>query len=331
MPLPPDAAAVLFTSGTTGRKKAVVHTHAAFCASTEKPFAEGPGSALVILPFHHVGGIVLALNVMRSERTLCIGQARRLLRCLEKLRPNAVFLVPAMADMLMKRLERHGWDQERLGWALREIFPGAAAFSPAMAETFERAGVAVIQVYGATETCAMGACGRMTPERPGSIGRPVPCVEIRIEDGELLIRGTPVMAGYCGDDALTAETLRDGWYHTGDLARADADGYLYLTGRKKNLIILSNGENISPEEVEAKIAALGGVAESELFAEDDRLVLEIVPAPGADPDAAAEAVRRDYNPAVPTYMQIRDIRLRAEPLPRTATGKLLRRGRTESV
>ena len=118
-----------------------------------------------------------------------------------------------------------------------------------------------------------------TPEnnKPGSIGRPLENVEIRFEDGEILVKGTSVMKGYYQMPRETEETLKDGWLHTGDKGYIDKDGYLFINGRVKNLIILSNGENVSPEEIENKLALNPLVGEVIVTGEDNGLTARIYP------------------------------------------------------
>ena len=174
-----------------------------------------------------------------------------------------------------------------------------------------------------------------TPEdhKAGSIGRPLPNAEISFEDGEILVRGSSVMKGYYKMPEETAETLRDGWLHTGDKGYLDEDGFLFINGRVKNLIILSNGENISPEEIENKLALNPLIGEVIVSGENNGLTARIYP----DQDvvkvkelseeaihAALQSFLDQYNKSQPTYRQITGLVVRKNPFIRSATKKIKR-------
>jgi long-chain acyl-CoA synthetase len=158
--------------------------------------------------------------------------------------------------VLSKLRARLGLDRARFA------VTGAAAISLATLEFFDSLGIAILDVWGMSESTAMGTSNLPGARRPGTVGRPSAGVEIRLApDGEILTRGPHVFLGYYQDEAATREALdRDGWLHTGDVGELDAEGYLRITDRKKDLIITSGGKNISPQNLEGQLRRIPGVA-----------------------------------------------------------------------
>lgn len=233
-----------------------------------------------------------------------------------------------------------------LGGALRSVISGASALSVEALKGFMDIGIEVFQGYGMTEASPVIAAEGPAARKPGSIGYSMPGVETKVVDqneegiGELICRGPNVMLGYYEDEEATAETIKDGWLRTGDLARVDKDGFIFLSGRKKNVIVLKNGKNVYPEEIEELIDALPYVAESMVYGErrkDDGAEDDIIPAAtivydsekldATDEAAAKEKVQEDLdriNDTMPSYKQIRRFRLTDEPMEKTTTGKIKR-------
>lgn len=169
--------------------------------------------------------------------------------------------------------------------------------------------------------------------KAGSIGRPLPNVKIRFEDGEILVQGSSVMKGYYNMPEETEQTIRNGWLYTGDKGYIDEDGFLFINGRVKNLIILSNGENISPEEIENKLALNGFVGEVIVTGENNGLTARIYPdqdavkAKGLTDDSIVSALQNvidEYNGNQPSYRQITGLIVRNNPFRRNSTGKIKR-------
>ena len=174
-----------------------------------------------------------------------------------------------------------------------------------------------------------------TPQnhKAGSIGKPLSNVEVKFENGEILVRGSSVMAGYYEMPEETAETLKDGWLHTGDKGYIDEDGFLFINGRVKILIILSNGENISPEEIENKLALNPLVGEVIVTGEDNGLTARIYPeqavveAKSLDEETIKNSLQEflnEYNSKQPTYRQITGLVVRKNPFIRNSTQKIKR-------
>ena len=160
------------------------------------------------------------------------------------------------------------------------------------------------------------------PAHLPSVGLRDPDMEYRLEDGELCMKGDAVMLGYYNDPTATAAVLRDGWFHTGDMARIDADGYIYLTGRKNELMVLPSGENVSPEELEALLARCPAVREVLVCQKAGRICARI-----SCREAAREEVRAFVNATnrtLPLYKRVTAVEFTEQPLPRNAIGKLRR-------
>ena len=193
--------------------------------------------------------------------------------------------------------------------------------------------VEVLEGYGMSECSPV--ISNNTPEnhKKGSIGKPLENAEIRFENGEILVKGSSVMKGYYQMPDETAETLKDGWLHTGDKGYMDEDGYLFINGRVKNLIILSNGENVSPEEIENKLALNPLVGEVIVTGEDNGLTARIYPeqavveAKSLDAEAIQtqlQAFLDEYNKNQPTYRRITGLVVRKNPFIRNTTKKIRR-------
>ena len=231
------------------------------------------------------------------------------------------------------------------GSRLRLFVSGGSAFDPKVAQDFCDLGFTILQGYGLTETTGACTVTRVEDNVIGSVGRPLPGVEIRIADpddtgvGEVLIRGPVVMKGYYRNPQATAEVLRDGWFYSGDLGRLDERGNLFITGRKKEVIVLPNGKNIYPDEVEAhyqqspyiqEIAVIG-VSDPAGHRTSERLHAVVVPNfeyLKAKKIANAREILRDeigrYSNQLPAYKRLMSYQIQKDPLPRTTTRKIKR-------
>ena len=231
-----------------------------------------------------------------------------------------------------------------LGGKLRFLISGAAPLDLNILDYATDFGILTVQGYGLTETAPTIASESYFYRRPGSVGHAMPGVEVMINEpdedgiGELFAMGPNIMKGYLDDDKANAEVFVNGWFNTGDLAKIDEDGYIFLTGRKKNVIVLKNGKNIYPEEIESLIDRIPYVVENVVMGEEDgddyRLVAHIVYDPEAEEvqgksaeyiqtmaDADIEMISRD----MPTYKRIKQVYLRTEPFEKTTTQKIKRR------
>jgi len=231
------------------------------------------------------------------------------------------------------------------GGKIRYLLSGGSSFDVKVASDFDKLGFTILQGYGLTETAAAATLTPPDRNKIGSVGLPLPGVEIKIVEpdengiGEIALRGPVVTKGYYNKDELTGEVIRDGWFYTGDLGYRDRDGNLYITGRKKDVIVLSNGKNIYPEEIEnhysqspyIKEMCVLGIADPSDYEKSEKLHAVIVP----DFDYlkaqkianAQEAIRFDLeslSAQLPSYKRILSYEIRTEPLPRTTTRKIKR-------
>ncbi|MBR3973462.1 MAG: acyl--CoA ligase [Oscillospiraceae bacterium] len=327
-PAPEDLACILFTSGTTAAGKAVMLSHRAMCAGSCHNVVYFPFEAqLAILPMHHVAGFAAVLNTWYLGRTVCLGQdVKYLYRYLTHLKPDYTLTVPSILRAILRKLRNGGPNGEKLGWNLRMVGCGGARFPSEVLEILHDRNIRVLQSYGATELGGLGFDWEMTPDCADTIGRPCPEIEAKICGGELFLRCDSMMTGYYKDPESAASVLRDGWYATGDLAYQDNRGYLHLTGRKNNLIIRSNGENVSPEEIEGRLSVCEAIEEILVGLEADLITASVYP---ADESEETKSKIRDavaaYNHSAPLYRQIENLRFSDTPFPKTPTGKLIRR------
>ncbi len=247
---------------------------------------------------------------------------------------------------------------ELLGGKVRLFINGAAALDPEVEQGFNDIGINMAQGYGLTETSPVLTAGNGYPKysRNGSVGKPFPSVEVKIDDpdengiGEIIAKGDSIMLGYYGNDEATEEAIVNGWFHTGDLGYFDKDGYLFITGRKKTVIVLKNGKNIFPEEIEALIGKIDGVKESFVYGvpsnnnddKESKINAEIV----YDPERIEEILGKvekekikeymwehvkEINKTMPPYKYIREIIVTDEELIKTTTQKVKRHEEIKKV
>ena len=178
-------------------------------------------------------------------------------------------------------------------------------------------------------------CNTPVNHKFGSVGRPLGCCDIKINDpdeegvGEIFVKGTNVMQGYYGEPEATAAAFDGEWYKTGDYGRIDEDGYLFIVGRKKNLIVLSNGKNVSPEELEDKLACIDYVKEVLVYEEDEKIVAEFFLNEEEYPDARSRIKDdvNEFNRRMPIFKNIAKVKVRDDEFPKTTTMKIVRKYR----
>lgn len=251
-----DRAAIFFTGGTTGTPKGVVLSHGALMrGALNGAYRRGTvyGQTMVAaLPFTHVFGIVFGMlsGLYAGAHVAVCDEMKYLFREMRRVHPTTMIAVPGMAEMMLTFAKIKGI--EILGGRLNLIICGAAPVPERLYHSFQAYGIDVLAGYGLTETANLVSGNLDMDKHPASVGKQYPEQESRIKDGELQLRGDMLFDGYWKDASATkAAFTEDGWFRTGDLARFDQDGFLYITGRIKNLIILDNGENVSPEEAES--------------------------------------------------------------------------------
>lgn len=324
---PEDIAAIFFTSGTTGYGKAVPLTHNMLTAHV-KNVADLMGTverALHFLPLYHIGGITTLLTYLHYGATAVIIRDYRLL--IETIATQGikyVMLVPRLADVLLLWLKGQEKDPHETmeNFDLEYISIGGAKSNVDYTKEFASFGIEAYDLYGMTECCGGMIFGN----------RPLSQLSAKIaENGELLVKGPMLFSGYLGDDEATRAVFKDGWFCTGDLAEKGEDGRIFIVGRVKNLIILSNGENVSPEEIEGLLLKSELIEEVVAFGLDERIAAEIFPRKEAFQEEDEAAVKKKLEDeakrllaGLPSYKQIARVILRWEPFPRNAMGKIVR-------
>jgi len=387
---------MLFTSGTTSRSKAVALSHKNICTNIQdiaSMFDINENDVfLSFLPLHHTfestvgflypiyaGGAIaycdgvkhLAENIKEYQVTAMIsvpilyenmykkvmrGVAKKgKLKKLQKGMKISNFLMKFHIDMRRKIFKEI---HDLLGGKVRLFINGAAALDPEVEKGFNTLGINMAQGYGLTETSPVLAAGNGDPKysRIGSVGKPFPSVEIKIDEpdkdgvGEIIARADSVMLGYYGDEEATKEAIVDGWFHTGDLGYFDKDGYLFISGRKKSVIVLKNGKNIYPEELEGLIGRIDGVKESFVYGvpstnadeKESKINAEIVYDVARIKEilnTTDESKIKEYmwnnvkeiNKTMPPYKYIREIIVTDQELIKTTTEKVKRHEEIKKV
>ena len=325
---------IMFTSGTTGRSKGVMLSQKNLFTAMPAfltPFEDVRSqtgwntdefSSLSCLPMFHISAMtsLVSWSVTGHCVNLC-NNLKYFYRDLGAMRSDVMAVVPVLLKSIYNDVMKG--KRERLN-GLRVLTCGAAMFDPAMLQDLMDRGFFIAQMYGLTETCGDGAWNSSQEEKHlTSVGHVDNSCEYKLDDGELCMRGTPIMLGYYKDPEATAEVIdKDGWFHTGDIARLEEDSYMYLTGRKKNLIILDSGENISPEELEDLVEKCPAVQEC-IVKEMGKKIGAVVYCP-QDKQQTVQDHITEMNRTLPLYKRIGVVEFSAEPLPRNATGKLLR-------
>lgn len=382
-PVPPsprsaaDTAVILYTSGTTGRSKGAMLSHGNIISNLQGAACHfnlnDTMHTLSFLPINHifeqVTGVLLPLSL--GGKVSFAESLKKLGENLSEVKPTFLLGVPAVYQMILARI-RKKIESKKLSQLLFSnpvtrplvtskvkrafgagtvFISGGAALDPAIATGLHSFGIPVYQGYGITETSPVIAAEQPDGTRLGTVGRALPEVQVRIgspnEDqvGEILVKGPNVMQGYYNNPQATAEVLQDGWYRTGDLGRIDADGYLSICGRVKNLIVIPNGKNVYPEEVENELLKSPYIAEVMVYGHRVGSVAEEVHAViypnqeeldnlagrrGKDVLSVADLERliRDEvlaaGKGLADYKRVRRFTLREDEFPKTTTRKIKR-------
>ncbi len=382
---PDEFKVLIFTSGTTSEAKGVMICNRNLAENINAVSAyvklDTKDRFFSILPLHHTYESTIGFLVpFASGASIAICEGLKyIVPNLQEAKPTVMLAVPLLIENLHKKinasikksgkagivnsmihltnaLKTVGVDIKRkvfaeilenLGGNIRIIVSAAAPIDPKIAKWVSDIGIMLLQGYGLTETSPIAA---LTPEfdtHIGSVGKPVICAEVKIDnpnekgEGEILIKSKTLMLGYYENEEATKEALEpDGWFHTGDLARIDKDGFIYIAGRKKSVIVLNNGKNVFPEEIETLLNKVEGIKESFVYEkkEDDgdvkvcvkivydkEMIKELYNIEGEDKirEFLWEKVK-DVNKLMPKYKYVREMIITEEELIKTTTLKIKR-------
>lgn len=361
---------IIYTSGTTGKPKGVMLTWDNLLSNFEHVWHPDydlyhpEDRFCAILPFHHSFPLQGALTaVLHGGATVVMVEKLEpevIMRTIQENKVTHIPIVPRLLTLFHQRImgrinasfvkrmvfavgkaipsvafrkKLFSQAQQAFGGHLDYMPCGGARLDPRILRDFEVLGFTILDGFGMTETGPLISNNPKGGVRVGSVGLPVKNMKVRIQDGEVQVKGRNVMKGYYNLPEATAETIVDGWLRTGDLGEVDKDGYLYITGRKKDILVLSNGKKINPEELEQGLAAMSPlVAEAGVFQEGDRIHAVFRPDLAAARQAGvanvAEAIRdtviNRHNGRVPAYRRITAVTIVPDELPRTRLGKLRR-------
>ena len=333
-----DLMMLMFTSGTTGRSKGVMLSERNMCASlhTYSEVAENwitnrlpagqklPLSHMTLLPLFHMACFVCVMSYPPAGWALNLcSDIRDFYRDLGLMHSDVMASAPMLVETIYNDMKRGRVSRLNGLW---DLCCSSAALDPKMLLELAQNGFVVNQCYGMTETFGDGILNFTQVEKHMSaVGKPDDHVQYKLDEtGEICIKGDCVMLGYYKDPEATAEVIdADGWFHTGDLARMDEEGFYYITGRKKNLIILASGENVSPEELEKKLALCPAITEC-IVKEKSQKICAVIYCP-EDKQEEVRAFVTEVNRSLTLYKRISAVEFTVEPLPRNALGKLLRK------
>ena len=341
---------------------------------------------LSVLPLHHVFECTVGFlfSLYKGATTVFSDGLRHIISNLKEYKVSVMACVPAIYErifkIIRKNIEKEGKLEEileneekyknepiqkrkeifkeihdMLGGNIKLFISGAASLEKTIEEKYRLLGFNLVQGYGLTETSPVVAVGSNKYHRIGSIGKSVPSVEAKLVDvdkegmGELVVKGPSVMLGYYGNKKATNEVMKDGWFYTGDLAKIDDEGYIFICGRKKSVIVLKNGKNIFPEEIENLVNRIEGVTESFIFGKkrnDDKDDIKINVKIVFDREVVKDAYKvktdeeirkaiagkvKEINKRMPQYKAIRGMILTEEPLIKTTTSKIKRAANLEVI
>ena len=354
---------IFFTSGSTGHCKGVVLSQQNICfdvfCMSKYCYPHNAHVAMQTLPLYHTLGLsTFIFYLIHGMETFIERSPRYLMKDLKEASPSVSTWVPAIADgiynsiiqklnspfkrlqyRLMKFMSRSllfcGIDARRfifrrildaLGGNLKFVCVGGASLRDKVIQEYRAWGIYVMHGYGITECSPVISVNRNYYWHDGSVGIVLPDIAVKIApDGEILVKGRNVFSGYYGDVESTQGAFdSDGWFKTGDIGYVDRNGFLYITGRKKNIIILSSGENVCPEELESKLEAyFPNILEAIVFEENDRIVAEVY-VDNAELRSEVSSGLNAFNRTLQAFMHIHEVRFRDKAFPKTGNGKIIR-------
>lgn len=364
-----ETAVIIYTSGTTGSPKGVMLSYENLvvnidAVSNQVRIYQEPEITMLLLPLHHVfpllGSMIAPLNTGGTVAMSPSLNADDIIKTLQSNKVSIIIGVPRLYSLirkgivdkinqsgvgkklfaLAKVLNSKGFSRfifkavhQKFGGAVKYMVSGGAALDPEVARDYVALGFEVLEGYGMTEAAPMITFTRPGDFKLGSAGRLLPGCSVEIRDGEICASGRNIMQGYYKRKQETDDVLKDGWLYTGDLGHVDKKGYLFITGRKKEIIVLSNGKNINPAEIEYKLEKMTPfIKESGVFVKNDKLNVIIVPdtqlmqKEGVEnvEDYFRKEVLHKYNNGASVSKRLLKMKISSEELPRTRLSKLQR-------
>ncbi len=341
---------------------------------------------LSILPIHHVFECTVGFlfSLYKGAKTVFSDGLRHVVDNLKEYQVTVMACVPVIYErifgMIRKQLEKQGkldnilkkeeelrnssmeerkenfkQIHDMLGGKVKLFISGAASLDPAIEERYRLLGINIVQGYGLTETSPVVAIGTNKEHKIGSIGKTVPSVKAKLVDinkegvGELVVKGPSIALGYYNNEKATKESFKGDWFYTGDLAKIDKEGYIFICGRKKSVIVLKNGKNIFPEEMENLVNKIEGVTESFIFGKqqsDDKNDIKINVKVVYDKEVVENVYKaktkediykaifekiKEVNSTMPQYKAIRGMILTTKPLIKTTTNKIKRQANLDEI
>ncbi len=363
-----DTAVVLYTSGTTGNPKGVLLSYKNLLSNingiSKAKIATEKDITVAILPFHHSYPLMVTMLVPASIGATVVFipelSPESIINTMKKHRITILIGVPKLYELfhrkifseinrrktaktlfwILKKVKNQKISKiifkkvhETFGGNIRYFVSGGAKLDEEIAKDLWTLGFKIIEGYGLTETSPIVSFNPPNRIKLGSVGKPIEGVTVKIEKGEILVKGDNVMKGYLNKEEETKRVLKDGWLYTGDLGKIDEEGYIYITGRKKEIIVLPNGKNINPEEIESKILKISNIIKEVAVIERNGNLFAIV-----YPDFPLieekgilnieETVKwwiiDRYNRTVPDYKKIYGFKIVKTELPKTRLGKIKR-------
>lgn len=369
-------AVIIYTSGTTGKPKGVMLTYANLksnmdAVSVQIPIYKPSERVMILLPLHHIFPLMGSMIVVfYSGATAVIAPGmtnEHIINTLQKYQITIVIGVPRLYSMIRKGIMNkinasplakkmfalaktlHSRKvsktlfktiHKKFGGHIKYLISGGAALDKEVAKDFKTLGFEILDGYGMTEASPIITFTRPGKWKVGSPGQAMPGVEVAIRDGEIVAKGDNIMKGYYHRPEETNEILKDGWLYTGDLGYLDKKGYLWINGRKKDIIVLSNGKNINPAYLESDMEEkIEGIAETAVISKDDRLHAIIRPDQefinkkdiSNTTEYFRKVIKDEFNPQVASYRRINQLTITNDELPRTRLGKLRRFKLTDIV
>ncbi|MCR4693361.1 MAG: AMP-binding protein [Firmicutes bacterium] len=323
-----------------------------------------PKGTVCVLPLNHTFGMMACIlcQFYCGFPVFINGGLKYILRDINESKPGHISVVPLFVESFYKSiwknaaksgkekllrnmikvsngLRKVGIDLRRklfksvidaFGGNLEMIITGGAPIPDELILGFDDLGIKVVNGFGITECSPIVSLSLLKGNKLGSIGKPIKNVEMKVinknEDGEgeLCVKGDIVMLGYYNNPEANAQVFQDGWFLTGDVGKIDEDGFVFITGRKKNIIILDNGKNVYPEELEYLIGRIDGVNEVLVYAEDGFITAEIYAEDMSLKEKITDAIKNELNPSVAQYKQIHKIKFRESEFEKTTTKKIKR-------